>query len=230
MKKIKRSKKRKMSFAAYSFLQSCRKNASSIIFVLIAFLISCFFALAIFISKVQIIDNTVSYVNGYSAVTVISGSMEPTLHVGDIAIIKKCDSYTNGDIITFFTEDEQIYTHRIVSDGYGKFKTQGDANNTMDDFIVYEPNIVGKVMFKIPFLGKFIATVAGKIAGCYMFLLVLVIFILFSSVIYDIVIFFVTDFTDEEKKVLEEDEYKKYKSKILRKVLIYKIEKKMKKG
>lgn len=230
MRKLKRSSKKKMGFATYNFLQNCKKNVANIIFMIIAFLVTCFFALAIFISKVQIIGNTVSYVNCYSAVTVISGSMEPTLHVGDIAIIKKCDNYKTGDIVTFFTTDEEVYTHRIISNGFDKYKTKGDANNVEDDFIVYKQNVIGKVMFRIPYLGKYIAIISGKIAKYYVFLLIAILLILFSSVIYDIVMFFVTDFTDEEKKVLEEDEYKKYKSKILRKVLIYKIERRMKKG
>ena len=53
---------------------------------------------------------------GYKTFSIVSGSMEPTLSINDIVIIKKCDinSIQKDDIITFKIENE-IITHRVIN-------------------------------------------------------------------------------------------------------------------
>ena len=61
-----------------------------------------------------------------------------------------------------------IITHRIVdkyvtNEGV-QFKTKGDANVEADSSLVYEENVIGKVLFKIPQLGRvqfFLASKSG---------------------------------------------------------------------
>lgn len=97
--------------------------------------------------------------------TIISPSMVPNINVYDVVFNVKVDDYSKlekGDIITFVSSDSymkgMIITHRIVekhatNDGY-QFKTKGDANVEADSALVEEDNIIGKVLFKIPQLGR----------------------------------------------------------------------------
>ena len=95
---------------------------------------------------------------GRSILRVVTGSMEPSLHVGDYIIIKKTDPETleNGDIISFYSEQSDIYgmlvTHRIVGRADdGRFITRGDANPVDDSITVDPEKIVGKYTKKAQF-------------------------------------------------------------------------------
>lgn len=96
---------------------------------------------------------------GLTPYTVLSGSMEPTYHVGSIVYVKKVDVTTLkvGDPITFHLTGNVIATHRIIEvHGAGTsdlgFRTQGDANKT-EDGITPATAVIGKVVFNIPYLG-----------------------------------------------------------------------------
>lgn len=96
-----------------------------------------------------------------------SGSMQPTISVGSLVVVKKDDNYANGDIITFFGSKvktippQGLTTHRIVEVkkiALGEeYVTRGDANNATDSSKVRKEQIVGKVIFTIPLLGYPIA-------------------------------------------------------------------------
>jgi signal peptidase len=91
--------------------------------------------------------------------TVISGSMRPTLDVGDIVIIAKvpASSVEIGDIIQFREAEGVTTVHRVVdieeSGGETVFITQGDANGEPDANSVLPDNVVGKAVFDIPKIG-----------------------------------------------------------------------------
>ncbi len=96
---------------------------------------------------------------GFTPYTVLSGSMEPTYHVGSIVYVKKVDPTTLkvGDPITFHLTDNVIATHRIVEvHGEGTpnlgFRTQGDANENVDG-ITPAAAVIGKATFSVPYLG-----------------------------------------------------------------------------
>ena len=86
---------------------------------------------------------------------VTSGSMEPSLNVGDIVYVKDCGaSKVNiGDVINFHREDEKYtVTHRcvdIIEKGNETFfKTKGDANEENDTSLVSEKDLIGKIPYK----------------------------------------------------------------------------------
>ena len=93
---------------------------------------------------------------GYKPYLVISGSMTPTLIENrDIVIVKKMNynDYKIGDIITFTKDDGvTMCTHRIIDfevDEHNKrigINTQGDANNSPDNYHLTDDQIVGKVV------------------------------------------------------------------------------------
>jgi len=95
---------------------------------------------------------------GHSILRVVTGSMEPSLHVGDFIIIKKTDPEVleEGDIISFYSEQSDIYgmlvTHRIVGRAEdGRFITRGDANPADDSITVDPDKIVGRFTRKARF-------------------------------------------------------------------------------
>ncbi len=105
---------------------------------------------------IRILGNDLATVNGYGVLEVISGSMEPTIHIGDLIVIDtKQESYQAGDIITFYDVDGSFVTHRIISINEETMITKGDNNNTSDEPISVD-KIVGKYVVKINGFGKFI--------------------------------------------------------------------------
>jgi len=73
------------------------------------------------------------YSRFYSTLVVLSGSMEPVLKPGDLAVFAPPRELKPGMIAAFQLRDGRIVTHRIVrltEEGY--IITQGDANNTED--------------------------------------------------------------------------------------------------
>jgi len=89
---------------------------------------------------------------GYRTFKVGSGSMEPTLKVNDLILVKKQNNYNVKDIITFKIDDEYI-THRLVEQNKTRVVTKGDANNALDkDFS--KDKIVGKVIYRFKILNK----------------------------------------------------------------------------
>ena len=99
---------------------------------------------------------------GLQVFTVLSGSMEPTYHVGSLIYVKKVDPFTleSGDVITFMLDEETVATHRIVEvvpdeedASVIRFRTKGDANDAEDGSLVHYKNVVGTPVFTIPKLG-----------------------------------------------------------------------------
>ena len=92
-------------------------------------------------------------------VSVVSGSMEPVMHRGDLAVVTGMASYEIGDVVVY-QKPEIPYTivHRIISkqtyeDGTEKYTIKGDNNNAPDPLPVAVSEIQGKVQFAIPLLG-----------------------------------------------------------------------------
>lgn len=88
---------------------------------------------------------------GYCDAVVLSGSMSPTIEVGDLIIISEKDSYKIGDIITY--ENNGLITHRIVDIEEGGYITKGDHNNTADIKTVTSGQVQGKVVMVLPKIG-----------------------------------------------------------------------------
>lgn len=98
---------------------------------------------------------------GYKAFVISSGSMEPTLNIGDIVITKetKQEQIQKNNIITFM-EDGYTVTHRVADiiekDGDTYYQTKGDNNNTYDAELVKYEDIEGVYVFKINSIGNIV--------------------------------------------------------------------------
>lgn len=94
---------------------------------------------------------------GYDQFAVLSGSMEPNIHVGAIAYDKEADpeKLAVDDVVTYQLSDGTLVTHRITAiDAENKtVTTKGDANESEDASPVAFSNIIGKYEFNIPYLG-----------------------------------------------------------------------------
>lgn len=95
---------------------------------------------------------------GLQVYAVLSGSMEPTYHVGSIIYVKPVDpnEIKVGDPITFVMNEQlTVATHRVVriDAENSAFYTKGDANEDPDASPVHFNNLLGKPVFTIPYLG-----------------------------------------------------------------------------
>lgn len=115
----------------------------------------------------------VPQVMGYSILQVLTGSMEPTIPEGSMLLIQQTepDTLQPGDIISFFSPDPlldgALNTHRIqevLTDGDTlEFITKGDANFLEDQQPVSARQVVGKVIFISPMLGKFVRLISNPL-------------------------------------------------------------------
>lgn len=102
---------------------------------------------------------------GLEPYVVLSGSMEPTYHVGSLIYVTKVDPLTlkEGDPVTFMINQKTVATHRIIKvfpdendPTVVRFLTQGDNNDTDDGDPIHSKNVIGKPVFTIPYLGYFV--------------------------------------------------------------------------
>lgn len=99
---------------------------------------------------------------GFGTAVVLSGSMEPTLHVNDVIFVRPAENYQAEDIVVYQSQG-MLVVHRIRSIDGETVITRGDNNNADDDPISLNA-ILGKVTFSVPFVGllvKFLKTPIG---------------------------------------------------------------------
>jgi signal peptidase len=90
---------------------------------------------------------------------IASGSMRPSLDVGDIGIIAEvpADTIEIGDIIKYRSEGGISIIHRVidiqVTETTRHFITKGDANDSPDTEPVIPENVEGRLVFTIPKVG-----------------------------------------------------------------------------
>ncbi|WP_454778533.1 signal peptidase I [Georgenia muralis] len=104
----------------------------------------------------------------WQAHPVLSGSMEPDLPVGSIAVVQRVPTadLAVGDVITFRDpgDADELITHRIVSitvlDGERVYETKGDANDDPDPWQV---TLRGEDSYRlaaaVPYLGYTVVAV-----------------------------------------------------------------------
>lgn len=105
----------------------------------------------------------------YQIKTVLSGSMEPAIKTGAVVVVKPADNYEKGDVINFtgnfrLTSGKEVtVTHRIVEKnvseaGVISYVTKGDANDDSDFETVAQRQVIGKVLFNVPYIGYVLET------------------------------------------------------------------------
>jgi signal peptidase I len=98
---------------------------------------------------------------GHPVMSVLSGSMAPTIHTGDLVVDDKLTAAQaanlhTGQIISFrSTQGPEIFTHRIVAvvavpGRPVAYVTKGDANGSRDVPLVPSTNVIGLFQSRIP--------------------------------------------------------------------------------
>lgn len=153
-----------------------KKFWRGVYYVVLACLIAL--ALLLIISAFPITGN-------FKIFVVQSGSMEPNIHTGSIVAVKPADAYKVDEIITFrdVSRNNLPVTHRVkdirLEGGNPIFITKGDANKDADSSEVPAGNVLGRVLFSVPYVGYAVDTAKKP----YGFLLIIIVPALL--VIYD---------------------------------------------
>ena len=98
---------------------------------------------------------------GYQMYIVQGGSMSPAFDAGSLAFLRPAEpqNLAAGDIITYrpASGGNTLTTHRIMEvnreGGQLSFTTRGDANLVNDPLPVYAENVVGQVVYTVPYAG-----------------------------------------------------------------------------
>ena len=210
--------------------------------ILVILVIVAGFLLYYFVSVKLYAQKGEAYKPAFSLYTILSPSMEPNIKVYDVIFDMNVDSpedIKEGDVITFISTATltkgMTITHRVVQiiqdeNGYS-YMTKGDNNLANDGAAVPFDNVLGKVLFKIPQLGRvqeFLGTKGGW--------LIVVVIPALIVIISDILKIFrlqssknqVESYEQKEKKKKQEEQKRKdkIKEKLLQKYIEEKIEEK----
>lgn len=118
------------------------------------------FYLAVAFIVLLLLSSVLPIPGGVKTFVVQSGSMEPAIRTGSVVVVKGAASYAVGDVITFGprSKTKPPTTHRIIEvKADGNFVTKGDANEDEDIRTVSRYEVIGKVVFSIPWVGYAVA-------------------------------------------------------------------------
>ena len=159
------------------YRDSNKKMKKGIIIRTVEFLWRLFLIALIVISLIVLVRAFVFHkydFMGYRVYLIMSGSMEPTIHVSDAVITKEQTTYNQNDVIAF-NYGGAVTVHRVKKvyheNGAQLFQTQGDNNNAIDSGLRNQGEILGKVVFRIPKAGDVIIFVKNN----YVIILILII-------------------------------------------------------
>lgn len=147
----------------------------------------------------------VAFATEYPLLTVASGSMRPTLEIGELIVVQGISNVSElraapppeGDIIVFRNphDEGELIVHRAINktqnmiDGLWYIKTKGDANPSADPWsgtntwntMISEKLLIGKVVGHVPWVGYiplYVRTPLGMVL-----LIVLILIIVFAEYI-----------------------------------------------
>jgi signal peptidase len=90
-------------------------------------------------------------------------SMNPTLHTGDLAVVRKQSSYRVGDPVAYRIPRGEfgagaVVIHRLIGgDGSIGYTTKGDNRTIADDWHPRTADILGRIRYDIPAGGDVVA-------------------------------------------------------------------------
>lgn len=129
-----------------------------------------------------------------STYIIISGSMIPNINIYDGIIDRRIDAedLEIGDVITFISTSSAskgaIVTHRVVgiinneTTGATFYRTKGDNNYSSDPGLVSKKNLIGKVIFVLPQIGRLQQFLLNKVVWFFLILIPCVAVIIYNCI------------------------------------------------
>ena len=163
------------------FINKAMKLLSYAVIVILIFF-ALFFAYFFVSLDLYKMNPSANHLPRFGLYAIVSPSMYPNIKVHDVVFVMSQNNQDNikkGDVITFISNSNVskglTVTHRVVdivtnADGTKSFFTKGDNNDKADQATVSINDILGKVIFKIPKLGK-IRYVLSNMFGWVMIIL-----------------------------------------------------------
>lgn len=148
-----------------------------------------------YIYQLKIEKNDYANLFGYTFFEVATGSMSPTMEIGDVVIVKITKQVEKNDIIVYI-DGENIITHRLIEINDNELIAKGDANNS-EDRPIQQHMLLGEVIKILPKIGiwRKIFT-SSEVVG-----LILVLIVLFCAVF----MFSGSDSKEKEEKGEKDD-------------------------
>lgn len=191
------------------------KKSNKKIIIAVIFISFAFFGSFLIYFILQITLNTPN-----PMVVVVSGSMEPNIHTGDLLFLRGVSDPSTikngtiedktGDVIVYdarglwVNAPAEPIVHRVVNNivinesGYF-FWTKGDANSGVDEAIVPADHIIGVVVGDIPYIGLVKIVLADT--GLLIPIIVILSVLLIISIIWD----FIKEEKDDSEKSKKKD-------------------------
>lgn len=119
-------------------------------------------AVVLLVLVAALLAGSVPSLFGCESYVVMSGSMEPTLRVGDLAVVAPVApaDLRVGDVISYRTpkRPDVVVTHRLTAIGVNDagrtvFETRGDANDSADQIEIDPRGVVGRLVYAVPKVG-----------------------------------------------------------------------------
>lgn len=97
-----------------------------------------------------------------SVVSTSGTSMEPTLHQGDLVVVRTSD-YDVGDVVAYPSRSGATVLHRIVDRRGAELTLQGDNNDWVDPERPLRSEVIGEKWFHVPSAGKALIWLRGPL-------------------------------------------------------------------
>ena len=152
-----------------------KKILSVVKIILIVFLIGFIICFGSIVYQKKVLKSSMPNLFGYAGGTIGSGSMEPSIKIGDYVIVSVNGGYDVGDVVMFKRGNSYV-AHRVIEVFDDGIITKGDANDTEDKKISND-DVVGPVIKVIKGLGNFL-TFLAKYKYLFFVIIVLVIILL----------------------------------------------------
>ena len=129
---------------------------------------ACWVVVGLLVGVVLLVSG--GHLDRYQFMSVLSGSMAPTVDVGDLVVARVVtpDQLAAGELVTFREpESGKLVTHRVQSVvWHGELAdvvTRGDANEVGENWSVSASDRVGEVVLRVPRVGYAVGVLATPI-------------------------------------------------------------------
>ena len=101
---------------------------------------------------------------GRTSYVIVNGnSMYPTLHKGDLVLVRRTERYSQGQIAAYRYPDIGLVIHRIVGTEGDRFIFKGDHNSWIDGYRPAAEEVLGAYWLKIPLIGGLLSTMSSPL-------------------------------------------------------------------